>query len=248
MPEYREFARFYDAINDESESRSRKMLHYIERYHPNASSVLELGCGTGAILAGLGSGLSLTGIDRSPEMLAIARRRCPSARLLQADITDFSLRERFDVVLCVYDTLNHVQSFDGWLKAFDRVREHLAEGGLFVFDLNTLGRLRRLGEAPPWVHHFDGNTLILDVEFDADALSMWDIRVFEQRTNDQFVLCHEQIVELGVPLQHVREALAMDFELLEETDPDGNPPDDESARAYFAYRLRGRQGETSSSR
>ena len=71
MPEYAAFARFYDALNDEPEPTSRKMLRYIDRYAPDATSVLELGCGTGAVLAGLGSGFSLSGIDQSPEMLAM---------------------------------------------------------------------------------------------------------------------------------------------------------------------------------
>lgn len=212
------------------------MLGYIQRYAPGARSVLELGCGTGAVLAGLGSGWLLTGVDRSPEMLAIARRRCPAARLLEGDIRSFALSESFDVVLCVYDTLNHVPTFEGWLQVFDRVREHLREGGLFVFDLNTIGRLRRLAASPPWVQNFDGNTLIMDVELSAEGLSEWDIRVFEHRDQDNFVLFHERITERGVPLDLVRGALTGGFELLEESDPDGNLPNDESTRAYFALR------------
>lgn len=212
------------------------MLGYIQQYAPRARSVLELGCGTGAVLAGLGSGWLLTGVDRSPEMLAIARRRCPAARLLEGDIRSFALSESFDVVLCVYDTLNHVPTFEGWLQVFDRVREHLREGGLFVFDLNTIGRLRRLAASPPWVQNFDGNTLIMDVELSAEGLSEWDIRVFERRDQDNFVLFHERITERGFPLDLVRGALTGGFELLEESDPDGNLPNDESTRAYFALR------------
>ena len=239
MTEYAEFARFYDAVNNFPEPRSRKMLRYIEQHLPTASSVLELGCGTGAVLAGLGSGFALTGIDRSSEMLSFARRRCPQAQLFEADITSFSLGVQFDVVLCVYDTLNHVTDFEGWRAVVERVREHLREGGLFIFDLNTLGRLRRLGDALPWVHDFDGNTLIMDVEFDEDdARSYWDIRVFEDLDHGRFALHREEIVELGVPLDHVRALLAPNFELLDEADPDGDPPSDESARAYFVYQRR----------
>ena len=238
MSEYAAFARFYDALNDEPESRSRKMLRYIDRFAPDATSVLELGCGTGSVLAGLGSGFALTGIDQSSEMLAIARRKCPAANFHQCDIASFALKERFDVVLCVFDTMNHVESFDRWLDVFERVSEHLQPGGLFVFDLNTLGRLQFLGESPPWVHHFDGNTLIMDVEFDGVSRSVWDVKVFEHESDDTFRLCHERIVELGVPLDAVREALAPRFEILDETDPDGNAPNDESVRAYFACRVR----------
>lgn len=239
MTEYAHFARFYDAVNNEPEARSRKLLRYIEQHLPGATSVLELGCGTGAVLSGLGSGYALTGIDRSSEMLSFARRRCPQAQLHQADITSFSLEHQFDVVLCVYDTLNHVTEFEGWRAVVGRVSEHLREGGLFIFDLNTIGRLRRLGDALPWVHDFDGHTLVMDVEFDEDdARSYWDIRVFEHLDHDRFALHREEIVELGVPLERVRQLLAANFELLDEADPDGEAPTDESARAYFVYRRR----------
>lgn len=238
MAAYAEFARFYDDVNGEPEARSRQLLDYIERYHPGATSVLELGCGTGAILAGLGSGLSLTGIDRSPEMLDFARRRCPGAHVIEADMTSFSLAERFDVVLCVFDTLNHVATFDGWERTFERVHEHLNAGGLFIFDVNTLGRLRELGDVAPWVHHFDGHTLIMDVEFDGESLSTWDIRIFERRDDRHFTLHHEDIVELGVALDRVRRALDENFELVEQSDASGDPPSDESSRAFFVYRRR----------
>src|ERR1700756_1255648 len=83
---------------------------YISRYLPGARSLLELGCGTGALLAGLAPELQVTGIDRSPEMLAIAARAVPEARLVEGDITAFRLPDRFDVIICMFDTLNHVRS------------------------------------------------------------------------------------------------------------------------------------------
>jgi SAM-dependent methyltransferase len=240
MAAYREFARYYDAINGDPVETSLKILSHIQRYCPQADSVLELGCGTGAILAGLGSGLRLTGIDLSPEMLEIAARRCPDAHLHLVDMTTFALPERFDVVLCVFDTLNHVPTFDGWMSMFERVSTHLVDGGIFIFDVNSIGRFQRLAEMAPWVHDFDGHTLIMNVEFDDGAHSEWDIRVFERRDDSDFVLHHELIIELGITLEQLRGALDCDFELLEETDPTGATPTDESDRAYFVYRRRAR--------
>jgi SAM-dependent methyltransferase len=237
MASYAKFARFYDAINGEPKERILQILTYIEMYRPQTESILELGCGTGAILAGLGSGFSLTGIDLSPEMLEYATRRCPSARFIQGDITSFSSSEMFDVVICVFDTLNHVTTFEGWLSVFQLVREHLAVGGLFIFDVNTLGRLRELAEMAPWVHSFEENTLIMDVEFDDEPMSIWDIRIFENRGQHEYVLHHERILELGVALDRIRDALSPNFNLLEETDTYGCAPTDESARALFVYQL-----------
>ncbi len=238
MAQYDSFARFYDAVNGEPEELVTRILDYVHRYAPNATSILELGCGTGAVLSGLGSGFTLTGIDLSPSMLARARRRCREARLVLGDITSFSLDETFDVVICVFDTLNHVTSLEGWRAVFARVASHLSPGGLFVFDVITVGRLRDLDESAAWVYDFDGNTLIMSVDFADEPLARWNIRVFEGTGGDVFELHHEIISELGVALDDVRALLAGDFEILDSGDVEGGPASDNSERALFAVRRR----------
>lgn len=238
MPDYSSFARFYDELMDDPLPKSTRVLDAIRKYLPKASSLLELGCGTGAILAGLSRLPSLTGLDRSSEMLAIAKDKVPQARLVEADIATFDMAERYDVVICVFDTLNHLPSFSQWNDLFERTFDHLEEDGLFVFDVNTIGQLRVLGEAPPWVHDFDGNTVIMDVELDRDHLWTWDIKVFEHLGEDRFRLHHERIHELGVELRRIESALATRFTVLEMTDPVGGHPNDDSSRAYFVARRR----------
>ncbi len=236
--QYDVFAPFYDAVNGEPEELVAQLLDVISRHAPAARRLLELGCGTGAVLAGLGSGLERTGVDRSARMLEHARRRCPDVRLVEGDITTFTLGERFDVVICVFDTLNHVTSTDGWRDVFARAHEHLNEGGLLVFDLNTVGRLRDLGDMAPWVYDFDGHTLVMDVDFRDEPLAVWDIRIFEHLTGATYRLHHERIVELGVGLAEVRAMLATHFEVLEESDTRGAPPTDDSVRALLVARRR----------
>src|ERR1700676_3081943 len=114
MPIYNHFARYYDAWMDDPLQNAERVLGYRKRHLPQAKSLLELGCGSGSILAGLRDLKSLVGLDRSPQMLAVARRKVPEARFVQADMTEFELGERFDIVICVFDTLNHLLRFDAW--------------------------------------------------------------------------------------------------------------------------------------
>jgi SAM-dependent methyltransferase len=238
MAIYTGFAPFYDRIMGDRSDEVGRIRSYINCYLPGARSLLELGCGTGALLAGLVGDLDVTGIDQSPQMLAVARATVPGARLIQGDMTAFTLSTRFDVVICMFDTLNHVPSFDGWLSLFSCVHEHLAEGGLLIFDVNTTGRLRRLDGAPPFVDEFDGNVVIMTVRSAHDSLSLWETKIFDRQHDDVYRLHDEQIYELGVPLALIRASLAGRFELLEEASLDGSPVSDESDRVFFAYRHR----------
>ena len=239
MPSYAHFALFYDQIMGDRSAIIERVRGYLRRYQPDAGSLLELGCGTGAVLAGLAGGLDLTGIDLSPQMLAAATAHLPGVRLVRADITEFSLGARFDVVICVFDTLNHLPTFDAWLAMFGQVDAHLAEGGLFVFDVNTVGRLRRLAAAPAYVEDFGPHTLVMDVTAGEDGVFPWDVRIFERVEGETFRLHHERIGELGVPLARIHEALTPRFDLLEATNTEGRPANDDSDRAYFVYRHRG---------
>jgi SAM-dependent methyltransferase len=239
MPSYADFAGFYDQIMGDRSALVARVRGYLWRFAPDAGSLLELGCGTGAVLAGLGENLQLTGVDRSPEMLAIAARKLTGVRLVEADITGFSLGARFDVAICVFDTLNHLPSFGAWRAMFGRVDAHLNDGGLFIFDVNTVGRLSRLASAPAHVEDFGPHTLVMDVAVAGeDGVYPWDVRIFERVGGDEFRLHHERIGELGVPLARIHEALAPRFELLEAANIEGRPATDESDRAYFVYRRR----------
>ncbi len=242
MPAYDRFSAFYDAVMDDPDPRADRVVECIDRYFPRAASLLELGCGTGSILARLTAVPSLTGLDRSPAMLAIAREKVPDARLFEGDMASFSLGERFDVVISVFDSVNHLLTFDAWQSMFDSVHDHTVDGGLFMFDVNTLGELRRLGEEPPWVHDFDEGVAIIDISFAEDqegnGMSQWDIRIFEHQGRDRYQLHQEQIGELGVSLSRIESALASKFVILEEIDENGDPPTDSSVKAYFACRRR----------
>jgi SAM-dependent methyltransferase len=54
-----------------------------------ARSVVDMGCGDGTIAASpVGEGFAVAGVEPSPDMLAVARRRVPEATFIEAHAED----------------------------------------------------------------------------------------------------------------------------------------------------------------
>jgi SAM-dependent methyltransferase len=234
---YDGLAPYYDLILGDRTWSVARVLDQIGRFRPGARSLLELGCGTGSVLVGLASVGERAGLDCSAEMLALARAKLPGVRLLEGDMADFDLGERFEVVICVLDTLNHLDDFPRWSQVFARVRDHLVDGGLFLFDVIPPGPFRAVAAETPWTREFGGRTVTVDVTCSPEGRSVWDIAV-EVPDGSGRIQQHSTVVELGVALDRVAAALAPYFEVLEQVDPDGDLPDDDSDRVYFACRPR----------
>lgn len=105
--------------------------------------VVDLGSGTGILAAYLAKkGYEVLGIDRSPWMVAQARRTAPRAEFKVGDLRTIRLHPAESVV-STFDTLNYVRTDAELRKLFGRVHRILKPGGVFVFDLNTLEDLRK---------------------------------------------------------------------------------------------------------
>lgn len=134
------FARFYDEDYRDYEDDVDAIVHLaLEMDGP----VLELGCGTGRLLLPLaGTGLSVTGVDISPALLAQARTKLANApqggqvTLIEADLREFDLaRHDYAFAFCTSNTLMHLASADDQLAALTRAAAHLRPGGLLIIDL-----------------------------------------------------------------------------------------------------------------
>jgi spore maturation protein CgeD len=92
------------------EDAHRTWLASIVRDAIRRGTVLDVGCGSGRVLdkiGGLPAVYSYTGVDASEAMLAIARRRHPSATWTHGDLLHLA-PESADTVLCL-DVLGHVR-------------------------------------------------------------------------------------------------------------------------------------------
>lgn len=236
---YAKLARFYDPVIGDRRAAAAYIGGLIEQHRPRTRTLLELACGTGAVLGVLSESFEVTGLDRSRAMLAIARQKLPHVPLYRQDMTRFRLNQRFDAALCAFDSINHLQRFADWLKLFRRVKAHLNAGGLFIFDVNTSGRLHRLSHSPPWTTPFGKHWEIITVSKGLGDLYNWRIQIFEHRRGNRYELHTETIPELAVPMKRIVASLKRVFKLVRVIDPEGPRPSDQSQRLYFICQTQG---------
>jgi len=237
MSHYDQFAPFYDTVMGDRRDIIAIIHEAVGRHHPTSTSLLELGCGTGSIMAGFADTFELTGIDQSANMLQIAQHKLPTATLHQGTIAGFELHHQFDVIICVFDTLNHLTDFSDWRKLFASAKKHLRSNGLFIFDMNTIGRLQALTAIPRYVQNFKTGTMEMIIEPVSPGEVVWHVVIQEPGSDGAIQVYEERVHEASFPLVEVVAELQTHFNLLEHFDSHGAAPTDRSDRVYFVCQV-----------
>lgn len=151
LPAYDRFAEIYDQVMTGVDYEG--WAEYIEellRFHRFAPrKIVDLACGTGNTTFPLARrGYQMAGVDAAPAMLARAREKAARAGLdipfYQQDLRELDLPEKYDLAICLYDSLNYILEGGELTRVFRRVREAVRPGGLFIFDMNSHYRLSHL--------------------------------------------------------------------------------------------------------
>ena len=140
MTVFHEYARYYDMFYHDKDYRGEvDYVHgLIQGGAPGSCTVLNLGCGSGRhdrILAELG--YTVTGVDFSKEMLAVASDAATGSNSLDyvaGDVRTVRLERTFDVVLALFHVMSYQVTNDDLKAICETARQHLKPGGVFIFD------------------------------------------------------------------------------------------------------------------
>ncbi len=103
--------------------RNRLLGTLLQRYFPNAASMLEIGCGNGAVLSSLAQGAGkrrLVGSELHPAGLVVARRRLgDKAEFVQMDARHIMAEQAFDVI-GAFDVIEHIAEDEDVLRSMHR--------------------------------------------------------------------------------------------------------------------------------
>jgi SAM-dependent methyltransferase len=144
MSVFGNYSRYYDLLYKEKDysGEANYVDGLIRQFAPQAKTIINLGCGTGAhdvLLSQLG--YSVTGVDMSEEMLAIANAKIPASSNLasslsfhQGDIRTVRLETPFDVVISLFHVMSYQTNNSDFMAALSTAKDHLSPHGIFIFD------------------------------------------------------------------------------------------------------------------
>lgn len=136
----------YDAAGKDYRAEARAVVGRIgELRGSNAATLLDVACGTGRHLEHFAEAAQCVGLDVDPKLLAIARRRCPGTRVVQADMLDFDLGETFDAVTCLFSSIGYSRTIPALRRAVRCMARHLASGGVLMIEPSFRPELWREG-------------------------------------------------------------------------------------------------------
>jgi SAM-dependent methyltransferase len=136
VPDFYDHPGLYDALFP----IRAEVPFYVDLARQQGGTVLELACGTGQLTIPIAlTGLPTVGLDSSDAMLGIAKvhgsEASATVEFLHGDMRDFALGREFNLIVVARNSLLHLLSTEDLLAALTAVRCHLAQEGVFAFDI-----------------------------------------------------------------------------------------------------------------
>lgn len=151
MNEYTAIVDYYDLLMTSGYYKYGKIAKSISSMISTTQNIIEIGVGSGLLLEKLleiDSQFDLTGMDHTPKMIELAKKRLSDdVSLFVADIVSMSIAEKFDVAisnggLCAFvdtdnscDFYTHLTDDDSNLQALKNIANCLNSGGLFIINI-----------------------------------------------------------------------------------------------------------------
>ncbi len=161
---------------------------------------LELCVGSGRVALHLARcGLSVVGVDASPQMLGRMDAKLDPAtagyvRAIEADMRDLDLGERFDLVYCALGSFALLLTTADQIAALRSVERHLAPGGVYVMQLRSPVHTDWSIEPTPLVIEW----LRRDPATGEMVQKMSSLRVSRERQSELHTIIFDRIAHDGV--------------------------------------------------
>lgn len=241
METYNIFLEYYDKIvrwiNSPLDEEVSFLDDLIQKYKPTERkniSILETACGTGIVAKEFQNlGYHITGLDINPRMLEKAKENLDKKYLILWDMTNFHLEKQFEVVLCNYNSICHLLTWQEWQKFFEMTYQHLSPNWILIFDINTLFEFENIVREFAQFYNFWDDSVCLEM-FKKDWIYEWLIKIFKKAPDGRYDLIKENVQEISFPIHMIKKELKNKWFHIEEIlDFHYGEVNTESERVYF---------------
>lgn len=136
---YKVFSKLYDKFMEFSDygAWEKQVEELIREGQPNGKRLLDIGCGTGELLLRMTKNYQCDGMDLSEGMLKIAQRKLKhrEVKLFLGDMVEFDTGYKYDIMVSLFDTVNHMVSVEELESHLKSVSNSLNDGGVYIFDV-----------------------------------------------------------------------------------------------------------------
>ncbi|XVQ06192.1 class I SAM-dependent methyltransferase [Spirillospora sp. CA-255316] len=125
----------HEARGKDFEAEAGRVAEVIRERRPDAGSLLDVACGTGAHLRRFAALFDhVEGLDASEAMLAVAEAASPGVALHHADMRDFGLWRGYDAITCLFSSIGYLSTTADLDAALATFAKHLEPGGVVVIE------------------------------------------------------------------------------------------------------------------
>jgi ubiquinone/menaquinone biosynthesis C-methylase UbiE len=146
---YSKISKIYDLMYTKENGFDHKaQVLWVDKWRKKLNlpkEVLDLACGTGMHLQYFKQrGYLCQGIDASPDMLSIAKKRLKTVPLMQSYFEEFKLKNKVPMITSFFNALSYNTDIKKLKATFKNVRNNLSENGIFIFDLFCVDKPREV--------------------------------------------------------------------------------------------------------
>ena len=242
---YSSFASVYDAltVNVDYKRRAEYIAGILKEQGIEDGLLLDLACGTGSLSVEFSKmGYEVIATDASPDMLMEARDKAYDEELnimfLCQRMEETDLYGTVRAIVCALDSINHLPDVETLNKTFSVLKNFIDDGGIMVFDVNTLYKHREV---------LGNNTFIYDED---SVFCAWQNRLlkdnktvninldFFRKNGNTYERYNENFNEIVFTDEEIVNAVeGGGFKVIARYDDlTGEEPTDKSERIYYVVR------------
>lgn len=170
--------------------------------------ILEMACGTGGLTEKLARDYKIHAFDLSDDMLSVCENkiRSKNLKLFKQNMVGFSAPASYDAIFSVGDSLNYLTDEKEFEAAIKSSYDHLKDGGIFIFDLNTEYKFKNI---PPVTVDEVEDVLYLweNIYDEEEKLNTYGVNFFRNIKDNDYKRFYEEHLERAYDLSFVKNLL-----------------------------------------